>query len=63
VSDEELLTVIRRSDGPAVTARAVAEELPLSRRCAHARLSELAEEGQVETKSLSDRSRIWWLTE
>ena len=63
VTDDELLRIIRESDGPAVSARAVSEEVPLSRRCVHARLSELVDEGTLETKSLSDRSRIWWLAE
>ena len=61
VSDEELLRVIRESAGPAVTAREVANEVTLSRRCVHSRLTDLTEEGVLETKGEDERARMWWL--
>jgi predicted ArsR family transcriptional regulator len=63
VSDEDILAVVRDSDGPAVNTGEVAEQLPLTRRCVHARLTDLAEEGTLETKTMGKRVRIWWIAE
>ena len=61
VSDEEILTAVRSTGGPAANTGEIAEQLPLSRRCVHSRLTDLAEEGTLETKAMGKRARIWWL--
>ena len=61
VSDEELLEAIRASEPPTVNAHSLAEEVPLSRRCVHARLMDLVEEGKVKTRTLGGDSRVWWI--
>ena len=61
VTDEDLLEIIRESDAPTVNAREVADGVDLSRRCVHSRLMDLTDEGELETKSMNNGARIWWL--
>jgi DNA-binding IclR family transcriptional regulator len=63
VSDETLLGIIRESDDPAISTAEITEEVSLSRRCVHGRLSDLVEEGLLESKGKAGGSRIWWLAQ
>jgi predicted DNA binding protein/GAF domain-containing protein len=52
----------RRADpGAPLTAPEVAEELDCARRTAHAKLEELADHGDLRTKKVGARGRVWWL--
>jgi|AntDeeMetagen134_2_1112570.scaffolds.fasta_scaffold08017_1 DNA-binding Lrp family transcriptional regulator len=61
VSDEELLSVFRESENPFLTANDVAEEVSIGRRHVHDRLMRLAEDGELETRTVGARARAWWL--
>ncbi|WP_380677313.1 ArsR family transcriptional regulator [Salinigranum sp. GCM10025319] len=44
-----------------LTASDVMEELDCSRRTAHNKLSELVEQGALDTRKVGARSRVWWV--
>ncbi len=60
---EEVLSVYQRQSDPRapLTAPEVADELGCARRTAHAKLSTLAERGDLRTKEVGARGRVWWL--
>nr|WP_255767732.1 hypothetical protein [Haladaptatus halobius] len=58
-----MLSAIRVSEFPAVTARWVADTLEIERPSAHRRLEALLEDGEVERGKLSPRVVIWWIPE
>ncbi|WP_227377834.1 MarR family transcriptional regulator [Haladaptatus halobius] len=60
-TDEDILTTIRESEFPAVTARWVADTLGIERPSAHRRLEKLHEDGEVKRGKLSPRVVIWWI--
>ncbi len=62
-TDDDILTVMRESEFPAVTARWVADTLEIERPSAHRRLEALHEDGEVERGKLSPRVVIWWIPE
>jgi predicted DNA binding protein len=59
---EEVLATFRRGGDPRapLTAPEVAEELGCARRTAHAKLETLAERGDLRTKKVGARGRVWW---
>jgi predicted HTH transcriptional regulator len=62
-TDDDILTAMRESEFPAVTARWVADSLKIERPSAHRRLEELHESGEVKRGKLSPRVVIWWIPE
>ena len=44
-----------------ITADDVMAELDCSRRTAHNKLNELVEDGQLETRKIGARARVWWI--
>lgn len=44
-----------------LTASDVGDALGCSRRAAHGKLEELAEQGKVATRKVGARARVWWL--
>lgn len=60
-ADDDILTAMRESEFPAVTARWVADTLDIKRPSAHRRLEALHEDGEVERGKLSPRVVIWWI--
>ncbi len=62
-TDDDILTAMRESEFPAVTARWVADTLDIERPSAHRRLEALHEDGEVERGKLSPRVVIWWISE
>lgn len=44
-----------------LTASDVMEAVECSRRTAHNKLSELVDEGTLETRKVGSRSRVWWI--
>ncbi|WP_435096183.1 PAS domain S-box protein [Halarchaeum sp. P4] len=59
---EETLDVFARTDAPGtpLTTSEVADELDCARRTAYGKLETLAERGELETKKVGARGRIWW---
>lgn len=62
VTDEEIITAIRRTNTPVVTASELAEELPIGRRAVRERLLALKDQDIVERKDVGARAVVWWLT-
>ena len=62
VTVADALDVFREMDEPCtpLTASEVAETLGCARRTAHRKLKRLAERGDLETKKVGARSRVWW---
>jgi predicted DNA binding protein/putative methionine-R-sulfoxide reductase with GAF domain len=60
---EEALAVFERQPDPRapLTAPEVADRLGCARRTAHAKLEALAERGDLRTKEVGARGRVWWL--
>jgi PAS domain S-box-containing protein len=58
----EALGVFTEADAPCapMTASEVADELDCARRTAYSKLEELADEGELETKKVGARGRVWW---
>ena len=60
---DETLAVFRRTSPPCtpLTASEVAEELDCTRRSAYDKLTRLADRGDLRTKKIGARGRVWWL--
>ena len=63
VSDEEILSVIRRAETPVSTTAMIAQELPIGRRGALNRLTALHEAGRIECMSVGSHGKIWWVSD
>ena len=63
VDHADVLAVFERGDDPSrpLTAPAVAEALGCARRTAHKKLTALADRGDLSTKKVGSRGRVWWL--
>ncbi|WP_227379595.1 hypothetical protein [Haladaptatus halobius] len=62
-TDDDILTAIRESEFPAVTAPWVADTLAIERTSVHRRLEMLEEDGEVKRGKLSPRVVIWWISD
>ena len=51
----------REDSARPLTASDIADALGCSRRAAHDKLEELAEEGKIATRKVGARARVWWL--
>lgn len=60
VEDIEIIDVMRESEDPFVTAKDVAEQLPITRQQANKRLRQLEDEGIVRSKSTGSGAG-WWI--
>lgn len=60
---EDVLEVFAERDDPAepLTASEIADILGCSRRTALDKLHELADRGDITSKKVGSRSRVWWL--
>jgi predicted ArsR family transcriptional regulator len=61
---DAVLAVFERQgrDGPPLTAPEVAEAVGCARRTAHKKLTRLSDRGELSTKKVGARGRIWWYT-
>lgn len=59
----DVLAIFNRLDDSAepLTASDVVDELGIARRTAHNKLNRLVDRGQLETKKVGARGRVWWL--
>lgn len=60
VSDEDILSVFTNTADPVLTTSEVAEEIGLGRRGTLDRLTNLAEEGLLQTKQVGNAGAVWW---
>jgi predicted ArsR family transcriptional regulator len=60
---EAILSVFEANDEPhePLTSPEIADELGCSGQTVRNRLNELSEEGEIRTKKVGARSRVWWL--
>lgn len=63
VTDEEMLAIFKETDERVLSTAEVSDELPITRRATLDRLTSLAEDGRVESKSIGQRNRVWWVPE
>jgi hypothetical protein len=62
VDDDGIRKVFRSTDDPVLSTREVAEELPIKRRGTLDRLQSLESDGDLQSKQIGGRSKVWWLT-
>jgi len=60
-SDDEVLEALIGAYPEPLTNKEVASRLGCSKATAHNRLHELNDEGQVSTKEVGARARVWWV--
>lgn len=60
VTEQDILKLFDRADAPFLTAREIADELPISREAVHYRLTKMRENGTVGKKKTGARSVGWW---
>lgn len=63
VTDEELLGVLREADSPVLSARMIADELPIGRQAVYERLYRLHDAGRVEKLKVGAQAVVWWVTD
>jgi predicted transcriptional regulator len=61
VTDAKIKGAIKQRDQPFATASDVAELVDLSRWRASQRLKRLANEGEIESGAVGDKTTIYWL--
>ncbi|QLK25548.1 winged helix-turn-helix domain-containing protein [Natrinema zhouii] len=59
-TDEEILVVFRSSSDPVLTTSEVASQFDITHRGVRDRLEKLEEEGQLESKKVGARGKVWW---
>jgi predicted ArsR family transcriptional regulator len=62
LTTEDVLEVLQTAHDPVITAKEVSERLDCSSEAARQRLHKLKDSGEVETKVVGARARIWWPT-
>jgi predicted transcriptional regulator len=60
VTEQDVLKLFDKADAPFLTAREIADELPISREAVHYRLTQMLEKGTVGKKKTGARSVGWW---
>lgn len=63
VSDETILDILRSADDPVLTTAEVAESIDLKHRGTYQRLTQLADEGQVQFKKAGAKATVWWVAD
>lgn len=61
VTDEEILAVFRQADDPVLSTAEVESQLNIGHRGTFDRLSQLADEGTLRKKKVSNSAIVWWL--
>ena len=60
LTSDDVLAVLRDADDPVLSAKEVSERLDCSSEAARQRLHDLKDSGEVKTKTVGARARIWW---
>lgn len=65
VSDRELIhtvaDILEETDEPVATTAEIEDRIPLSRRGLLRRLQELDDKGELASKQVGARGRVWWI--
>lgn len=59
VTDEELLTILDRSDSWVLSTSEIAQEVSISRQAVLNRLDDLHKEGRIQKKQVGERNIVW----
>lgn len=62
VRDQDILKIFDAADEPVLTAREIADQLPISRVAVTNRLKTMREKDLVEKKQTGARAIAWWAT-
>lgn len=60
VDDNTILKVFEAAETPVLTAKAVADELPITKDAVLYRLNKLADEGRVGRMQAGSNAVVWW---
>lgn len=63
VTDNDILLVFERHDAPFMSAKEVAEELPITKSAVNHRLNQMQDDGLVAKKKIGARAVAWWALE
>lgn len=59
-TDDEILAVFRSSSDPVLTTSEVASQFDVTHRGVRDRLERLEEAGQLKSKKVGARAKVWW---
>jgi predicted ArsR family transcriptional regulator len=59
-TDDEILAVFRSSSDPVLTTSEVASQFDVTHRGVRNRLEKLEEAGQLKSKKVGARAKVWW---
>ena len=59
-TDDEILAVFRSSSDPVLTTSEVASQFDVTHRGVRDRLERLEEDGQLKSKKVGARAKVWW---
>lgn len=60
ITDSEILSVFRSSSDPVLTTGEVASQLDITHRGVRDRLEKLDEKGDIKSKKVGARAKVWW---
>lgn len=59
-SDKEILAVFQSSSDPVLTTSEIASKFEITHRGVRDRLEKLEEDGQIKSKKVGARAKVWW---
>jgi len=59
-TDDEILAVFQSSSDPVLTTGEVASEFEITHRGLRDRLDKLEEDGELKSKKVGARAKVWW---
>lgn len=59
-TDKEILAVFRSSSDPVLTTSEIASQFEITHRGVRDRLEGLEEDGQIKSKKVGARAKVWW---
>lgn len=63
VGDSDILRRFTEAEDPVLTAKEVAEGLPIQRQSVYKRLEDLVETGLVGVKKAGQSAKVYWITD
>ncbi|MCQ4334993.1 FaeA/PapI family transcriptional regulator [Natronomonas sp. F2-12] len=60
ITDDNILAVFRSSSDPVLTTSEVASEFEITHRGVRDRLDQLEQKGQLKSKNVGARAKVWW---
>ena len=59
-SNKEILAVFQSSSDPVLTTSEIASQFEITHRGVRDRLEKLEEDGQIKSKKVGARAKVWW---